>query len=218
MYQFGYLQRRRPELSEEEFTARWRRHYQVAVSCERFWAPVRAYVQNDVLADPATATATPREFDAIGEFFYDSNAERKAVLNEPQDAIFQDADGFFAIRPTEHFFGGNVEHLAGRAKADYKLFSLLARRHGVEYPEFAKAIATAAEMMSTIGVGAAVAAGQSRWLTFEAGFRIWLDRRQDADLVRHGPAWRSFEQTLAPVIDPDRSRTLLVRENVLQGS
>lgn len=214
MYQFGYLQRRRPELSAEEFTARWRRHYQVAVSCERFWAPVRRYVQNDVLADRATIGC--REFDAIGEFFYDSDVARKAALKEPHEAIFEDADRFFDIRPSEHFFGGNDEHLVGRAAADCKLFSLFARRRGVAYPDFARAIATGARAASSLGVGAAVAAGESRWLTFEANIRVWLDSAEDADMLLHETTWHSLMKTLDPVVDPEKSRILIVRENVLQ--
>jgi hypothetical protein len=218
MYQHGYLQRRKRDLSREEFVHGWRRHYGVAAACVEYWEPVRGYVQNDVLADALEdVQGFDRSFDAVGEFFYDARAARAAVSHAPRDAIDADADELFEIRPTTHFFGGDVTHLAGRGKAPVKVFLLLARRPDVPFSQFADAVLTASSLATAAhGAGAAVACGDDAHFAFAATLRVWLDSTAAARELLSSLKWRTLLRGLSSVVDDSASLMLLTNENVLQ--
>jgi hypothetical protein len=135
-----YIEQPRPGTTREFWARRWRIHCGFAMQFAEFWDPIRLYIQNDCLADPAAFAGADPSFGGVGELFYADIDSCMASLGTPNmPTILADGSQVFARQRAVHLIT-ETKNLIGRRPAAARVFAYATRPDGMARGDFQRSL------------------------------------------------------------------------------
>lgn len=135
-----YVEQPRLGDTREYWARRWRMHGGFAMQYREFWDPVRIYIQNDCLADPAAFAGADSSFGGVGELFYADIESCQASLATPNmDAILADGGQVFARQKSVHLIA-EVKDITGSRPGAVRVFAYATRPDGTARADFQRGL------------------------------------------------------------------------------